>query len=109
MTTRKKRKISTEPNKRSNFVQLLKKRRSNHRSKKNRQSSKKRHTSKKMHSSKKKKHFFEKEETFIEEEDDECNQERKDATYPAPKKSHWSYSRRNYVDRSYKEFGSEGP
>ncbi|KAJ3436578.1 hypothetical protein M0812_18637 [Anaeramoeba flamelloides] len=60
MTTRKKRKISTEPNKRSNFVQLLKKRRSNHRSKKNRQSSKKRHTSKKMHSSKKKKHFSKK-------------------------------------------------
>ncbi|KAJ3424973.1 chromodomain-helicase-DNA-binding protein 3-related-related [Anaeramoeba flamelloides] len=60
MTTRKKRKISTEPNKKSNFVQLLKKRRTNHRSKKNRQSSKKRHTSKKMHSSKKKKHFSKK-------------------------------------------------
>ncbi|KAJ3452533.1 hypothetical protein M0812_04303 [Anaeramoeba flamelloides] len=51
MTTRKKLKISTEPNKRSNFVQLLKKRRSNHSSKKNRHSSKKRHTSKKKHSS----------------------------------------------------------
>ncbi|KAJ3448680.1 hypothetical protein M0812_01162 [Anaeramoeba flamelloides] len=39
-----------------------------------------------------------KKKTFIKEEDDECNQKRKDVTYPAPKKSHWSYSRRNYVE-----------